>query len=500
MSNTYCTYFELHGSRIMHRWVDDSGERYTDITGNFPITLYLKSEKGGDALSIYGDELKTYHFDSIFDAKEWMKKFEDVDGVKVYGNDDWSQQFIRHIYGDCFKAPPLHLMKIISIDIEVEHSHGFPEPSLASNEVLSVSIQVFGDKSYTLGTKVLEQQVEETIYIKCENEYDLLNQTIEMVRKISPDVITGWNLISFDTLYLAKRINAVLGEGHAERLSPYYGKAKNLVRIKNNWETGIEECTITGVNTIDYLEVYKKFMPEKLESYRLDFVAAHEKVGRKIDYSEFDNSLMKLYHGNYPKFVLYNAVDNKLIELLEEKLGLLELAFSVGALTRSKLKDTLATVKPWDNLIYHMALSEGKQIPPRNSNFKVPYAGGYVKDPVPGLYKWPVTFDLTSLYPSIVRLLNMSPETIVSAPTGNEELVQATLDGKVKPQEQLGGEDYCYAINGTKYRRDIDGIIAKAMKFVFEERQRVKNQMKDKKRELERLKEKLEEMKNGTVS
>ena len=197
---------------------------------------------------------------------------------------------------------------------------------------------------------------------------------------------------------------------------------------------------------------------------------------------------------SYGKFIVYNTVDNDLVEKLDEKKQFLQLAIAIAMLTKSKLVDSTGTVKIWDNLIFHMAKADGFVIPPKIRNEMVDNAGGYVRDVSPGLYRWPVVFDLTSLYPSIARLLNLSPETLLREPMGGVELVDDVLSGALNPRDYVGpGTEYpdaCFAVNGAIFDKSYEGIIARAMSFVFYERVRYKNLMKEEKKALEKLKEK----------
>ena len=120
-----------------------------------------------------------------------------------------------------------------------------------------------------------------------------------------------------------------------------------------------------------------------------------------------DDELIQMYHSvdgrarqlSFAKFMIYNTVDNDLVEKIDDKKQFMQLAIAIAMLTKSKLSDSTGTVKIWDNLIYHMALTDKLVIPPKKHVDMVDNAGGYVREVTPGLYRWPVVFDLTSLYP-----------------------------------------------------------------------------------------------------
>lgn len=211
-----------------------------------------------------------------------------------------------------------------------------------------------------------------------------------------------------------------------------------------------------------------------------------------------DDELIRMYNRvddrarelSFAKFMIYNTVDNDLVEKIDDKKQFLQLAIAIAMLTKSKLSDSTGTVKIWDNLIYHMALSDDLVIPPKKRVDMVDNAGGYVREVIAGLYRWPVVFDLTSLYPSIARWLNLSPETQITDPLGGVELVDDVLSGKLRPEDYIADHpDACFAINGAMFDKREEGIVARAMSFVFYERKRYKDLMKEAKNKLERLKE-----------
>lgn len=567
------TYVDKVGNQICHRYVRD-GEHHMEVVKRFPVRLYLKSDRG-EFKSLYGDSLFEREFDRIADAADMVKEYDGVAGMPIFGQTDWVQQFIAHRYPG--KPGELEFdikaFKIATIDLEVAHDDGFPEPAQADQEIISMSYKEFGagGRSVAFGChpKPITPEIQEVEYIQCEDEFDMLEKFVEFFREEKPHFFTGWNVYSFDVPYLINRVEKVLGEGCADRLSPFYGTPGIKRFISNTYnKEGVDSYKILGVTVLDYIELYKKFHPEKRESYRLDYVGEIEEVGRKVEYGEYGGSLMRLYRGewhvssklnpdelstkdrwcrlrgilagecrrrgvqvpeavshaveapapiqmlesmpvqglsddelhdltikvdghvkslSYGHFLYYNTVDNDLVELLDGKLQYIQLAVAVSMLTKSRLSDAMTTVKIWDNLIYHMAYNDGFIIPPKSANFDAEKAGGFVKETVPGKYRWPVTFDLTSLYPSIARLLNMSPETQISEPIGGQELVDLFMSGEMRIEDFVG-DGYCAAFNGVQFRTDVHGIVARAMSFVFHERARYKGLMKTAKKAAEAAK------------
>lgn len=545
-----------------------------EVSRSFPISLYLRSQKG-EAKSIYGDPLYERQFERIADAKNFVDEYDGVTGMEIYGQTDWVQQFIAYHYPQEPGKLEFNIkdFRVVSIDLEVAHDDGFPEPAEAAEEIISINYKVFGGRSYAFGfhEKPNIDELSGVEYIKCIDERDLLTKFVDFFRTDAPHIFTGWNAYGFDVPYLVNRVNNVLGEKSADRLSPFHGMSgiKGYISKTYNKE-GVDSFKILGVTVLDFLELYKKFHPEKRESYRLDYIGEIECKTSKVDYSEYGNSLMRLYRGewhvaadkdpstlsvkdrwcrvrgiirgellrrgiehvdadehlvaapcdlsgietqvhevvdwndddlweiytevdghvkslSFGQFLHYNAVDNDLVEMLDAKLQYVQLGVAIAMLTKSRIADCMGTVRIWDNLIYHMALQDEAVIPPKVRQFDSEKAGGFVRDTVPGRYRWPVTFDLTSLYPSIARLLNMSPETQLSEPMGGQEMVDRFLSGELRPEDYTS-DGVCFAFNGVTFDTTRPGIVARAMSFVFYERKRYKNLMKDVKRQSESAK------------
>ena len=154
-----------------------------------------------------------------------------------------------------------------------------------------------------------------------------------------------------------------------------------------------------GVSVLDYLDLYKKFTYTNQESYRLDHIANVELGQRKLDHSEFD-TFKDFYTQGWQKFVEYNIIDVELVDRLEDKMKLLELAVTMAYDAKVNFEDVYSQVKMWDTLIYNYLAKDNIVVPPKQTSKKDDkYAGAYVKEPVPGLYEWVVSFDLNSLYP-----------------------------------------------------------------------------------------------------
>ena len=230
---------------------------------------------------------------------------------------------------------------------------------------------------------------------------------------------------------------------------------------------------------LDYLDLYKKFTYTNQESYRLDHIAFVELGSKKLDHSEFD-TFKEFYTNDWKKFVEYNIHDVRLVDQLEDKMKLMDLAFTLAYDAKVNLEDVFSQVRMWDAIIYNYLRGRNITIPPKNRQEKSDkYAGAYVKEPVPGIYDWVVNFDLNSLYPHLIMQYNISPETLLDT-----RHPKATVDGLLNQEVTIDG-DYCVCANGAQYRKDVRGFLPELMEKIYDERKIYKRKMLDAKQEYE---------------
>ena len=239
---------------------------------------------------------------------------------------------------------------------------------------------------------------------------------------------------------------------------------------------------IAGVTTLDYLELYKKFTYTNQESYRLDYIAEVELGQKKLDHSEFD-TFKEFYTGNWKKFVDYNIVDVELVDRMEDKMKLIELALTMAYDAKVNFVDVMFQVRMWDTIIYNYLKKRDIVIPPRDRSEKSErYEGAYVKQPVPGVYDWVVSFDLNSLYPHLMMQYNISPETLVE-----EKHPSATIDRILNKEITFEMyKDYAVCANGAMFRKDIKGFMPELMEKMYAERKIFKKKMLQAKQEYEK--------------
>ena len=313
----------------------------------------------------------------------------------------------------------------------------------------------------------------------------MLNDFINwwMIEENTPEVITGWNSELYDIPYLVRRIDRILGEKLMKRLSPW-----GLVTEKETYIAGRKHISydVGGVTQLDYLNLYKKFTYKAQESYRLDYIASVELGQQKLDHSEFD-TFKDFYTNGWQKFVEYNIKDVELVDRMEDKMKLIELAIVMAYDAKANYADVFSQVRMWDTIIYNYLKKRNVVIPPIvRSDKDSKYAGAYVKEPIPGKYDYVVSFDLNSLYPHLIMQYNISPETLL-----DERHPSVTVD-KILNQDITFElyKDKAVCANGAMFRKDVRGFLPELMEKIYQDRTIYKKKMLAAKQEYEKKKTK----------
>jgi len=407
MINFY-TNVQSIGGHILYRGIKDGKQIQTKI--DYEPTLYTISKKPTGFKSLDGEDLMPKRFDSIYDAKQYLKNFEGVSGSKVFGQTRFEYAFIADQHKGMVDYD-FDKVVFAVVDIEVGSENGFPNPYQANEPITAICIKYLNGHTVVFGCGDYEVQGKE-IYVKCKDEWTLCKKFIQAWQAKTPDILTGWNTEFFDIPYLINRFRKILGEDEAKKLSPW-----NYISERRVKSMGREMVTygLTGIGCLDYIQLYKWYAPggKSQESYKLDAIANLELGERKLSYDEYDN-LHELYRLNFQKFIEYNIKDVELIIKLEDKLKLIELGITLTYDTKSNFEDIFAQTRMWDAMTYSYLLEKNIIVPPRVVREKTEaFEGAYVKDPQVGLHHYVASFDLNSLYPHLMMQYSISPENLV---------------------------------------------------------------------------------------
>ena len=472
----FYTNVQLIGNQFLVRGVEN-GRRYEHRDEFFP-TLFVKSKKKTKYKTLNGEAVEAINPGTVRDCRDFYKKYEDIEGFEIYGNDRYIYQYISEKYPEDEIKFDISKIKLVTLDIEVASEQGFPDVESCSEEILAITIQDYTTKQIvTWGVKPFENNRKDVTYHHCVSEHALLSSFINYWMQDVPDVITGWNIQLYDIPYICKRLNRVLGEKLMKRFSPWGLVSEGEVHIMGRTHTTFD---VGGVTQLDYLDLYKKFTYKAQESYRLDYIASVELGQKKLDHSEYD-TFKDFYTKGWQKFIEYNIIDVELVDRLEDKMKLIELALTMAYDAKVNYNDVFYQVRMWDTIIYNYLKKRNIVIPPKNRSSKnEKYAGAYVKEPKPGRYDWVVSFDLNSLYPHLIMQYNISPETLCES-----RHPSVTVDRLLQEQEVIDG-DYAVCANGAQYRKDVRGFLPELMDKMYNERVIFKKRMLKAKQDYEK--------------
>lgn len=478
---------------ILVRGYDDNGKRFSEKIRYRP-SLFVEDPKSTEPYTtlIESRPLRKVKPGTLFDCSKFIKDYNDIGGFNIHGMENYSVQWIS----EEFRGQELHRTKDLRVgyfDIEAETSQGFASPENPTERINAITLR-FNDVRYVFGIGKFDLSSYDTdenplVDYECVDESDLLTKFVEVWKHVDLDIITGWNIDGYDIPYLINRIATVLGPDKAEELSPF----GRIVERKINW-FGKEKQTysITGVAILDYQRLYKKYILAPRESYRLDFIAQTELGSKKLEWQNKYSSMHDFYTSNFQLFMEYNVIDTDLVYQLEEKLNLIDLQVSVAYMAKVNFEDVFSQVRTWDSIIYNHLIEKDIVIPLKKKNSKsVQYEGAFVKDPILGLKKWIVSFDLASLYPSLIMQNNMSPETLIR----NQRVDGLTIDKLLSKEYDTKklNVNASLAANGTLYTNEKRGMLPELMESLYQQRKSAKKEMLSCDNELELIDHELRE-------
>ena len=488
----FYTNISRYGNMLLYRGIENGQRVHKKI--KYKPTLFVATNKATKWKSLDGTPVAPVEFESMRDAKNWLKENQGVAGRKIFGNTRYTACLANDLFPGNIEFDRSKI-NVTSIDIEVQSDDGFPEPKDAMRTVTAICLKNNIDNTYYvwgLGDYDVENTIMKTnrvVYKKCADEKELLIDFINhwSTPSNTPDIITGWNSKFFDIPYLVNRILRVfgpdLGHKNVNKLSPWGMYEEREVRIGYKSQNRNQTYDFVGISQMDYMEVFKKFgyAYGQQESYSLNNIA-HVVLGEaKLSYEEH-GSLFDLYKADHQKFIDYNIRDVELVERFEDKMGLITLALTMAYRGGVNYTDTFGTTAIWDSIIYRDLYQDNVIVPFPTEQQKGDYPGGYVKEPQVGMHDHVVSFDLNSLYPSLIMQYNMSPETIINTTTPGMD-VEKVLEMdwfKRSPTE-------CVAVGGQHFRTDVQGVLPRIIEEMYTERVDVKKAMIKAQKELQKV-------------
>ena len=450
----------------MHLWDDTKG--YLQIP--YKKYAYVK-DRNGHQISLYGDRLKRV---TSFDKDDPTLHESDVPAMT---------RFLVDQYTDSDESSTGH--RVMFFDIEVEVTEGFPDVQKAYNPITSIALYDCTTEKYFTYCFDPHKRIEnyekgEELVEFYETEYEMLNKFFQKYLEIRPTIISGWNSEFFDIPYLYNRAVRVLGPELANLMSPISKVIYSDYKKKH---------TIAGVSSLDYLQLYRQFTFTMQSSYRLDYIGEVEVGMKKVSY---EGTLNDLYDNDLQTFIDYNIRDVKILVELDKKLNFIEIARGIAHLGHIPYEDINMSSRWLEGAILVYLKKLGVVAPNKPRKQKrlndEKFAGAYVQEPQSGKHDWVYDLDITSMYPSVIRSLNISPETKIGKVEGwNEEQFLKSTNKKTyslnsKEGKEIGKmtetelKDYLdkskvsIASNGVMYRTDKQGLIPALLEKWFNER------------------------------
>jgi DNA polymerase elongation subunit (family B) len=437
-----------------------------------------------------------------------ITKYEWKDNSLYESDLDANTAVLIDKYRDSDDAP--EWQNIVYFDIECEIA-GALTPDLikrAPTKITSIAVYDNTTKKYyclILDEKKQLQTINEEnrAVIPFSHEHDLLHAFLNLWEQLDPTIITGWNSEYFDVPFLYYRIENQLGTNEANRLSP-------LKKVKFGQYVNDSPVELAGVNHLDYMLLFKKYNAKQEPSYRLGDIG--EKYA-KLSKIEYEGNLDRLFAEDINKFIEYNIRDVEILIELEKKFKFIELTIAICHLCHVPYEQIYLSTALNDGAILTYLKRQGIVSPnkptttrPSLYDIKEEYAGGYLKDPVPGLYEWVIDLDFTSLYPSIIRSLNIGIETYVGRIVNNDKYdnqwtlgdlkrmnpeqlitIERLKDDKTTNQSQatvgqiikfIEDGDILVAASGAMFRTDRSSVVCDVLTDWFNKRVEYKNLMK----------------------
>jgi DNA polymerase elongation subunit (family B) len=486
-----------YGSNVLLKEFDNGKRKRYRI--KYHPTLYVPGKSNSEWHTLVGDPVEPIHFNEIKEAREFIKDHAENDQYPIYGNSQFQYSFIAEEYPEHDLEYSLNALCIVSLDLEHENEQGFTQDDAKiARERINVltvkefNVDIFHVFTFVDGKKYNKKNhfVPKSKNIKhyeFESEKEMLLGFLEFWNKLDPDIITGWNSRFFDIPYLYNRLMNLFDEKTAKKLSTW-GIVQAVSVDFNHREWQCYE--IYGISQIDYYQIYVKNIKDPRENYKLDYIAKTELKGEgKVDWREKYETMKEFYEKDFQWFTEYNIQDVNLIEQLEKKVNLIALTVDVAYLAKVNFMDVLAQVRTWDVLIFNWLHQEKIVIPQKEyQEKKDQYVGAYVKPPNPGVYESVVSFDVASLYPNIIRVLNIGPEVKLTdlKMNLNSDDVLAENDKWEEAFGRATSNNCTSASNGVFYSKEKQSFYSRMVETIFTKRKKYQADLKAAKKELER--------------
>jgi DNA polymerase elongation subunit (family B) len=462
-------YYDRFNEEI-HLWDDELGYN------RFPYKkyAYLVDPDG---------KYKTMDGKNVRKVTSWSKDAETL-GMVYEGDVKPEMRTLIDLYGESDEISTNHC--VFFFDIEVAKEGKWSTPDEAKNTITSISYYDSISKRYTCLILDRLDRIKDGVIAGSEvkrfsTEREMLLYFIEVWNSLPISIVTGWNVLWYDLVYLYNRIERIIGKGQGKWLSPI--KRVDYYTTRR----GDKVFKIGGISILDYMQLYKEFTYTEQSSYALDAISKYELGRGKVDY---EKDLDHLFETDPVKFIEYNVEDVRLIVDLDDKLDFIAIAMGTCHKGHVPYEDVFFTSRYMEGACLTETKKRGIIATRSNRDSGGKAKGAFVKSSRPGRYEWVYDLDLTSLYPSNIMSLNISPETKVAKiidwssedylqdvdrdftmehflPDGESQMANIPLKKIRKFLEDTG---YSIAANGVIYQTKTQGLIPSLLDMWFGER------------------------------
>jgi DNA polymerase elongation subunit (family B) len=452
-------------------YVDARWDRDTDIVTvverdpkkgrifqQFPARyVFYYPDQKGKYRSIYGESLSKVVCKS---HKEFQKEQRIHNNQRLFESD--INQVFRTLEENYLgKEPPKLNVAFWDIEVDFDPERGYASPDDAFMPITAIAVHLqwldtlvcLAIPPKTLTMEQAREQVKDfPNTILFETEAEMLDTFLNLIE--DADILSGWNSEGFDMPYTVNRIIKTLSKEDTRRLCLFDQLPKK--REYEKYGKAAVTYDLVGRVHLDSLELYRKYTYEERHTYRLDAIGELEVGETKTVY---EGTLDQLYNNDFKKFIEYNRQDTALLNKLDKKLKFIDLANTIAHENTVLLQTTMGAVAVTEQAIVNEAHHRGLIVPSRpkrDEDATNQAAGAYVAYPKKGLHDWIGSMDINSLYPSVIRALNMGPETIVGQL--RQDYTQAEIDAKIAKgnsfaaawEGKFGSNEYEFVMNKDK--------------------------------------------------
>lgn len=476
----FYTSIERHANNILYRGYKNG--KHVEKKIKYEPTLYLKAKNTDEATHFSLVEempLRAKEFSSMSEAREFTERYAGVSGFSIFGNTNHVAAFTQKMFPGVIKYD-VKMVNIFQFDIEVDIEKNLPNMELADNEITAISIKsskkdhywLLGRKDYDKTKTLTGIDPDKITFLKFDDEISMLSMFMKIWKNDFPDIITGWNVEYFDIQYIITRLINFFGEDRVKQLSPWEKITKKTIEKYGKPQHSYD---ISGITVVDFMDAFRKFGYKygPQESYKLNHIAYVVLGEKKLSYEEY-GTLSTLYRDNPQLYLDYALKDTYLIQRMEEETALIALVMAIAYKAGVNYSDTFGTVGIWETTLYRKLMKDNIVPPLKGSpgDRSSELVGGYVKTPIPGMYRYAVSLDLTALYPSWMVQNNMGPDTIIR---DDRELVSVDmiLDGNYVNHDK----NVVVCANGVKFSKHKQGVIPGIIEEYMRDRKVAKTEM-----------------------